>query len=659
MQIGPIFRKTQKLRIMKKNLLTAAFLSVSVPFFAQNVLCHVGDGGIFHIGENALVYSGGGIQTRGTGKYDISGNMMVVGGASDAIRTLAATGNNTKTTGGNIILRLNSPGNYNTSTYGQLYIQGIPQTNLTGIVDKEFRAAKHGTYQQIALPFFDKNISDLNAEFGKTFTNVRRSQDEVLVYSNNKVVALNVDVNNAKTLKGNSYYMLGSKNMDTSVPPTGSVYTLRGMPVAEGVSEKLRDAGAAVNFGPSGNARNEYGEMYNSYLQDDWSRPAGESNPYVNPAYGKNIYQYGNPFFTNIDLGFFGINNSGTTDPDNAIKDILGIRYDPGGVTSYANGSTYSTNAKYVNFTGGSVPVGDLNFIIKPMQAFVIKMANNNAEAGTDRTLNFDKLRRFKSTPRAAGTPNTVTAAKGQSGTVKQLGVIGLDEAGNEVGRTYYVVYPDAITGNTIERTVQVAHGSGAVIGTYEENPVEGGIDSNFSGKYWLYINEANEVDFKGKPVSMILYSSAIKKLRFEIRENAAMIEDGLHDLSTGTGFYYKTNNGEEKEIHQNEEIAVSATKYNLSYGKPSGVLGSAETKVPSRTKVVYNYSEDHYQVRFDSDWKRANVQVYDMSGKLIINETNLRTDSDFIIPLQRNNSTYIVKTISESGEVTTAKIIR
>jgi hypothetical protein len=31
-------------------------------------------------------------------------------------------------------------------------------TNITGIVDQEYRAVNHGTYQQIALPFYDKTI---------------------------------------------------------------------------------------------------------------------------------------------------------------------------------------------------------------------------------------------------------------------------------------------------------------------------------------------------------------------------------------------------------------------------------------------------------------------------------------------------------------------
>ena len=663
---------------MRRNLFAVALLALSLPITAQ-VLVHVDPAGIFYVGENALVYNGGGLQTKGSGILDIRGNVMVEGTTTDVLKTLNNAGTADKTDGGNIILRLNDPANHSSgtpSTYGQLYINGLAQgSNLTAIVDKEYRTAKHGTYQQIALPFYNKLISSLSGSassigtLGKTFTNIRYSKNEVLTWNNTTAVSDNLSVSSS-TPKNSTYYMLGSNGFDSGNPPAampansptpnGSVYTLRGVPFTNGVSEKLINAADGINFGATGNAINSYNERYNSYLQDDWDYSTNPSSPWSVPTFGRNIYQFGNPYLTNLDLGLIGITETGTLTDNNAISSIQGIRYDPGSVVSLTGG-TYSVGAKYVNFTTGTpVPVGDVGLVIKPMQTFVIKLRDNNAEIGTDKTLSFDNLRRFKTSPRANGTNYSVNARFGQAaGTVKQLGVIALGEDGAELARTYYAVYPTAITGHTSQPTTQSILGSQNIIGTYEENAVNGGYDMNYINSYWLYINEANETDFLGKAIPLALYNGAIKSLKFEIRENTELLTNGSHVLSTGIGFYYKTPNGEIAEISQNQVIPVTADKYNLYYGKSTVVLGTDGTAKPNRTMVVYNQPIDSFVVRFDPEWKKADVSVYDMSGKLIILQKNVLADKDFVLDLSKANTAYIVTAVSEKGEKISSKIVR
>lgn len=661
---------------MKRNLFTIALLTLSLSVPAQNVICHVDANAVFFVGENALVYNGGGLQTKGNGVYDIKGNVMVVGTGSDGLRTLTS-GGSAKSDGGNFILRLNNPTSAPTSTYGQLYINGLPQGNITAVVDKEFRTLKHGTYQQIALPFYNKTISSLSGSpttigtLGKTFTNVRYSQNEVLTWNNSTTVSDNLSVS-AATPKSTAYYMLGSQNLDTNAPPTsmpvnspgitGSVYTIKGVPYTNGIVEVLANAGAGIYYGPGGSAINSYNERYNSYLQDNWDVTAVPLNPWSHPTFGRNIYQFGNPFLTNLDLGLIHTAESGTGD-GNAIPYIKGIRYEPGTVVSLPNGSTYSLGASYVNYTSGGTPtpVGDLGLIVKPMQTFVIKLNNNAPQIGVDRTLGFDNLRRFKNTVRISGTNYSVTAAKSgskNSGTVKQLGVIGLSADGQELARTYYAVYPTATTGQTSKDNVQSTLGSGNILGTFEED-VNGGYDMNLINTYWLYINEANEADFFGKAVPLALYSDDIKSLKFEIRENTELLEDGVHNLSTGIGFYYKSATGAISEIAQNQVIPVAGDEYNLYYGKSTTVLGTEGTNKPSRTMVVYNNFIDKFVVRFDPSWKNSEINVYDMSGKLIINKKNVSTSQDFEIELSKMNSAYVVTAVSEKGEKISSKIIR
>lgn len=667
---------------MKRNLLTLAAISLGFAATAQNVTSHVGKDAIFYIGENALVYNGGGAQTQDNGVFDIHGNMMVVGTSSnDVFRTLDATGTTDQTTGTNIILRLNNPGTVDALNYGQLFITGLDQIKITGTVSKEFKTRRHGNgnyFQQIALPFYNKQLDQFSTEFAKPFSTVRYSQNEILQWNNPVVVSRNFTSLLTKTSDPTGYYMLGSKanNLNTELPPsslptifptpTGTVYTLKGIPYGDKVLDhptlevKIQNAGAGVDFGVGGNNLNEYNEKYNTYLQDQFQKT---TNPAWTPLlFGKNIYQFGNPYLTNLDLSNIGRVETGGPTDNNFLKNIWGIKYDAGIVKTLANGSTYSTGALIVTFDSSTgFPLGDLSkFIVKPLQSFVIKMRVNDPTI-TAPVLSFNTLRRFKYTSRLDGVGYSVTADKGATtGTIKQLGVIALDSDGVEIGRTYYVVAPQFTSGhqNNSEKTVQVSGSGPSVLGTFEENAEVGGYDYN-NINYLLYINEANETDFKGKPLPLVIYNADVKKLKFQILENGVPLEDGVHDLSTGIGFHYKALNGAITAIKQSDEINVNTDEYGLYYGVGSIVLGAGDTKI-SRTIVVYSPNDENYVVQFDPQWSRASVKVYDMSGKLVISESKINTKSNFVIKLSDQiRSTYVVAVESENGQKINAKIIK
>lgn len=643
---------------MNKNIWMSAVL-LSGLVSAQSTLFQVGPATTFSVEENALVYNGGGVQTVGTGKYDIKGNVMVVGTASDGFKTLTAQGDSEKTDGGNFILRLNDLTNY--TSYGQLFISGLAQNNLTGIVDKEYRAKNHGTgnyFQQIALPFYDKTLNTLSTELGKTFGTTRFTQNEILKWNNAKVVSDHFTDLATKTSDPTGYYMLGSK--ENNFNPSSQTFTIKGRPYSDqnALTLTLQGAGTNINFGPNGTAINQYRERYNSYLQDAFDFGTGA---WINTNYGKNIYQFGNPFFTNLDLSKIGYVESADGD-GNQLAAIQGIRYDPGSVATSATGSTFSTGALTQTFvqSGPSkgTPAGDAGLIIKPMQTFVIKLTSS-ANTTTEQ-LNFNTLRRFNSSLRTAGVKYDVTAKRssGTGATVKQLGIKGLDAAGNEIARAYYVVYPEATTGHTTKATTQATNSSSNLIGTFEEDAVNGGYDSNYTGKYWLYINEANEHDFVGKAIPFRIYGSEVKSLKFDILENTVPLEADEHRLSTGIGFYYQAATGGRVEIRQGQTIPVTGNSYSLFYGN-EGVLSSADTLKPSRTMVVYNPAVDDYAVRFDPSWKQANINVYDMSGRLVQAIAKVKTSADYPLVLPKEKATYLVTAVSEQGEVMNTKILR
>ncbi len=654
---------------MRKSLFAIGLLTAICSVQAQNVLIHVDDNATTYVSKGTLVYSGGGLQMRGTGVIENHGNFMIQGTTTDSFKTIT-TSNVDKTEssgGGNFINKLNEPtaySTYNTNsssatpayTYGQLFISGIPQGNITGIVDQEFRAVNHGTYQQIGLPFYDKTASTLSSELGKTFTNARHSQNEILWNNNTNVVAQNFGTGYkiGIGLDGFAYYMLGGLGLNVS----NTTRTLKGRPLTDiGTSTLLQGAGANVNFGTNGNALNQYNEKYYTYLQDEF-----ETTPW-SATYGRNIYQFGNPFLTNLDLS--QIAKSEANGDGNYLSTIQGVRLEiaPNAVQTSSAGTLTSGGAayKYITFDGSGNPVaGDFDYMmVRPMGTFVIKLRNNTAAD----QLNFSTLRRFNYYTRDSSTSYSVTANKNTtSATYKQLGVIGLDVNGNEVARTYYVVYPDGTTGHSLaDARSQVTLDNTDVLGTYEEAPA-GGIDTNYLGQYWLYINEANENTFKGKNIKMKNFDlNTIKSYKFEIRENGTPVTNGVHTLSSGIGFYYKSQTGTVQPALQGAVIPVNGAEYDLYYGEPSSVvLATNETKSPSRTVVVYNPGIENYIVRFDPNWKKADIEVYDMSGKLVIAKKAVNTSTDFVIELDSKlKNSYVVKVVSDKGETVNTKILK
>ncbi|RQP08323.1 MAG: T9SS C-terminal target domain-containing protein [Chryseobacterium sp.] len=637
---------------MRKKLLAVGTLTVATVIHAQ-VLSSVGDGAEVYIQEGTLVYNGGGLQTVGTGKIDNRGNIMVVGTSSDVVQT-RTTANSNKTDGGNIVLRLNTPNSYSSSTYGQLYIDGIAQGNITATVDKEYRAANHGSFQQMAMPFFEKTLESLATDLlpaGQAFTTNVRDANAVY-YRNNAMVRFDQIKAQGDFLArgdGMRYFIVGTQQWDAS----SAVRTIKGRPYAAQGNVALQDSGLNVDFGVGGVNLNAHRERYNTYIQDPFDLAAGawQGN------YGKNTYQLANPYFTNLDLSNIFVDE--TNGDGNFLKDIQGIRFSVENVVYNPATGSYGTGYGMVTFTqdgnGNPIAAGDINrLVIKPMDVFVIKMRNNSS---TDRVLNFNTLRRFNSSPRNASTPYSVTAAKGAQSTVKQLGVIGLDGNGNEVGRTYMVAYAGGVTGKSAIPNTQATADVGSYIATHEEKR-EGGIDPLHTSSYMLYINEVNDTDFLGKEMPLSLYEGRIKKLRFEIRENANLLEDGTQQLSNGESFYFGSGS-KVTPIKQGMELAVNDTDLRLYWGKPSGVLGTGDMVKPSRTRITRDQSSN-YLVIFDPAWKAAKVDVYDMAGKLIRSEKDVSTSSHYIIPLDgAPRSGYLVKVTGANGEVVTQKILK
>lgn len=675
----------QKLFILKLILFSGVI-------FSQNILTYVGNTALVTVQSNTLVYNGGGLQTAGSAVVNNSGNIMINGVAADGF-SIATTSN--------FNLKFNGA-----QSYGQLYIKDIPQANITGKVNKEFRAdANSGTTakQQVSLPFFNYTIADLVANLTSSPSNTGGNYLNVTNAANNSAGRFNPSsvfrwnnararfdqiaagaANLATTNVGSplDYYIIPRRNSAGAVvwdaALSSAVTTFAGTPVSDvsgNQSFSFTGAASGINFGYNGSASNYFNERYFSYLDDPFRSKTANAGGWA-VDYGKNLYQVSNPFLTNIDLRYIGQAEASNAD-GNTIPNLLGVAYYTSGLTwtrgsgtSYPtenpNGSANGTAGRTVVMiaTGGVFQAGDVGgsrLIVKPMGEFMVKLSADNGSNSAS-SINYTLLRRFASTSRDNLTQTTNPTSRISEDTdvptdkiVKQLAVIMYDKDSLEVGRTYYAVSPSAITGNNPENTnLQAYNGDSSFIFTKEEI-AEGGEDTNLLGK--LYINEANETNFKSKQIP--LYINDIGEsyyLKFEVFEKGNRMAAGL---SNGESFYLKNSQNQFVKAVDGESLTMNGSQVlGLYYGLPEGgsTLGTGNV---SGSQTVIAKKDSHWAVRFAKDWNKATVEVFSSAGQLLNAKSQISTSTDYMIPLNyQAKGVFIVKATSDKGEVVIKKII-
>ena len=650
-------------------------------FASSQVITYVGNSALVTIQSKTLVYNGGGLQTAGTAVVNNSGNVMVNGIGTDRV-TIAPSSK--------FYLRLAS-----TTDYGQLYIAGPEQGNISGKVDKEYRSDYlNGATgrQQTALPFYNFTIPELVNVFGSGNLNVTnvtnnssgrfnfssafwwnnaRARFDQIAYSGTAYDAAGTP--NPSFIKPTTYYILPRRRADGSYfwVPNADKVTFIGTPASDAIVGTVNNVqvplsgGFSGSFGPDGSGSNFFGERYYSYIDDPFRNKV---SGWHNTDYGKNLYHLANPFLTNIDLKYIGTGETGNLSDGNHIINLVGIAYYTTNNLNWSagTGTTYaSANTIVANVSGGAFQVGDVTakrLIIKPMGEFMVKLNNSNPSS-----INLSNTRRFQLTSRADGTPNGVAAAKGASadedGTeinipadkvVKQVAVVMYDLDGLELERTYYAVSPSAITGYDPAATMMQAYAPTEKLIYTKEEKADGGEDTNYSNK--LYINEANEMSYKSKLIPLYVnYQEQPYQLKFEVYEKGERVPDGLSD---GTSFYFKNAQGQFVKIVDGDSISMNGTQnLGLSYELPTG--GTLGTDNANLAQTIIAKKDNNWIVRFAKNWNNAKVEVYSAAGQLVHTKSQVSTANDYLIPLNHQaKSIFLVRVTSEKGEVVIKKIL-
>lgn len=653
---------------MKKNLLAVGVLMLSFPLVAQNVLTYVGNGATVIVQNDALVYNGGGWQNVGT--VANTGDIMVNGAATDKFEVAAGSDFRLQYTDG--------------STYGQLHITGIPQTAITGTVNKDYRADSNHSdalstlgRQQVALPFVGYTLGDVKGVLGSWLN----TTNTALNYTGRFNVASLFRWNNARARydqisgsdavlmgKPTDYFILprrsqdaGGTNFTIQWDAAADLKTFAGTPSSDEAANttvSLTGAAAGINFGINGNAKNYYYERYNSYILDPF-RAGGPSPAVWDADYGKNLYQFGNPFLTNLDLTYIGHDETvpaGENHDGINIQGLVGIAVLGANSVNWQNGvGTTNTlsNVHQATTSAGVFQAGNVDaLLIKPLTPFYVKM-DGSATAATSLSLNNTRL--FSNTQRSANTGYHVTSNRNagipSDKIVKQVAVVLKDASGNEMGRTHYAVSPSAVTGAA--STELQSYVINYPIYTKEE--IAGGGADPDKVNYKLYINAANETDYASKEIPLVINAQNAASVSFELYEAGQRLEDG-QSFNNGKSFYIKKDNVI-TEIKDGDALAYGLGDYGLYYEAPEGFLG-AGTSVKSSTVIARKANV--WVVRFADTWKSADVEVYSAAGQLVSAKKNVSTASDYIIPLRSDaNGMFLVKAVSSNGEVVIKKIVK
>lgn len=659
--------------IKKLFLLNLGFFS-SMGF--SQVLTYVGNSALVTIQPQTLVYNGGGLQTAGTAVVNNSGNVMIRGTATGVPATepkidLASTST----------FRIVSSNTNPAADYGQLYITGIAQGNISGVVNKEYTSdflnGPTGN-QQTGLPFYNFTTTQLVNAFGAGNLNVTNTTNNSsgrfniasVFWWNNARARFDQVANggSAYDAAGNpsasfispmTYYILPRRKADGTFfwSPTTEKKTFSGTPASDLTTSNVQmtlAGGYTGGFGVNGNAANYFGERYYSYLDD----PFRSKTPNWSADYGLNLYQLANPFLTNLDLKFIARTDDVNLGSDgNYITNLEGVAYYGNSNVNWnvTTGSTYPSPAVVLKTSDGYFQAGDVkSTMIKPMGVFIMKLNSNASQ-----TLNLTKTRRFSATSRLLGTDYSVTANKSASEgidtdkIVKQVAVVMYDLDGYELDRTYYAISPSAKNGYSSLATLQAYSGNRRIYTKEEKN--DGGLDANYNDK--LYINEANEIDFKSKQIPLYIdYADQAYQLKFEVYEKGERVEDGLSD---GSSFYFKNAEGQFVKIVDGESISMNGSQQNLGlyYEMPAG--GTLGTDNATKAQTIIAKKDSQWVVRFAKDWKNASVEVYSAAGQLLNSKSQISTGTDYTIPLNyQAKSVFVVKAISDKGEVVIKKII-
>lgn len=389
---------------------------------------------------------------------------------------------------------------------------------------------------------------------------------------------------------------------------------------------------------------NNYNERYESYIDDAFIQL---TNVGANQeVYGKYGFQYGNPFTSNIDLSLLSLPN---------LKGVY--KYAEVGTTEqYGGQNTTSIQSLFVKATYNSGTwIGEpAALIVRPFEGFGIHLTND--EGGTV-TID-DSYKTFSMTPSGTITPKVATP-------FYQLGLYLVENNDVETAtanQLFIVALGDGVTG--IKQLYEADY-SGVVTAENGFYGLQESADETVTDFTPLYINAFNAFDYVAKPINIVFNrnSEGSYKLKGDLYEGSIFNKLAEGNYTDGSKYYFHdTVEDVLMEINSDFEYVIgndvesTFDRYVIYWnGHPDGEMGTGDNLISSKT-IVFKHG-DQYKVRFSDTWKKADVTVYDILGRIVYTANSVNTASDHVLGLKQSG-VYVVKSQNVNGEFELQKII-
>lgn len=676
---------------MKKKLLTLGTLAMMMAAKAQ--VTYVGEGAKFFVSTDALVYSGGNwmLDSNTAQTVENKGNIVIVG------NYVQGTG---KAVDGKEFVNVYT----GAKDYGQVKILSAT-ADATARMTVQRPAASSGYFgasYAISFPYVDKVPYVMNS-FGLAESQFRGDCQLNTICANRYKMTL-TKWNNDKlhhdavlattdTFKAGDYYNLNLREPNMQTAMTGTI-SYKGTPsgksysrTAKGVIPRATETQfTSAKYNTWKVMTNPYGEPYETYLG------------YVNTddrLYGKNTYRFGNPYTSNLDLSAFTgnnawlkiLNNGGPRDilkatTDKLIEDFT-VTKRQGTYTvkwSHFSGAINGTNNYYRAKFDGTQWTGDAEaLLIRPTETFNLYFESLYPIAlGRTRVVNIqvdlnDNHKTFDHVPSAKTTTSTGLVTTGTT-SFRSMSAVSRTAS---LGANFHQLKISLIKDNS-------SLGSSFLVGT-NYNSETGDVSPN-DNSIFVYgvkndevahdskktFNGFNSLSYIGKPLGVgfnNLTNGATYQLAFNLYEGNI-----FNEIERPSEFFLRDTKTEDViridpaktySFVVDEDIAkrfvvywkqAPQTKKEEPTRTDEVVKPSTTTATSSQNTVVYE-EIGKGKIRFENISNKADIQVYNVSGRLVYATAGVSTSTDYTINVNAPGM-YVVKVTYQNGEVRILKFI-
>lgn len=566
----------------------------------------------------------------------------------------------------------------NDNSYGQVIIKETSTADgLT--MEKGVISPSAFAWGQFAIPFKYSTANDaMEGMFGVPYVSSSRYYSSMMLWDNTVKPQFKT-VSGTTPLKPGDYVILNLSYYSAGIKGImegNSKLAYSGKPSNEALSgsaELVMNADMyfhSDDWNTWKNYKNDYNEKYSTYISDE-VRP-GTSNDYA-----RNHFQFGNPYTSNLDLSKL---------PDIGFdEDLVGVVQYKQVSWEHGTGSSYATSVKATY--NGTQWAGDAEaLIVKPFEPFILVL--DESKTGEVKLSFGDNLKTFSMDPYHTPSPSTPKtssddlggnsdfAGKNQYtgatlvGSLRgfyQLELKLYDEAENFTGNKAFVVVTDKVT-NGVENKLEAEYADfGNRTGFYlaQEN-ANGSPVAESSRK--MYINTVG-MSYNNKPIPFFFARKSGDHNGYYIKAN--LFKDNIFNKLTSEERNY--GDGNSFYFYDFKEDKLIPITTDFKYYIPGSTVAlenryqiywnglqnhnKSELSEDLSSVVVYK-DQDTHKVRFSEDWDNAEVKVYDLTGRKVLEFNNVSTKADFAFKLPANGI-YVVKIVSNTGEVYTQKIIK